>query len=302
MLISKNMSAGVSEEADKKAAAAAAINRRRDYGACPQGKPMTKREERLLSESGRLLTLPSTDQQLSRGTGGYGWTADDSDSRDGAAEQQQLRMAQLNEMQQHRWEEAAVQCSDGQHPVEMHAEGCPAEPWIQQPRHLSPMAHQVTGSGSADICKSKPPANVSQQAQPRSDQPGSADGLASVSIPRNPLDVQIASCTEQKMQTSTSEAQEPVAECNSGVKVLTELQRLQQMFAGNASSAHIPPAKGQPLTQEQADLALAAMLQEEEVRLHTKSLLPPSGGRVLKKKAVRLNTLDTFLKRTPPQS
>ncbi|KAK9904793.1 hypothetical protein WJX75_002708 [Coccomyxa subellipsoidea] len=49
-IVEEQDTAGDAHEADRRTAAAAAINRRRDYGACPQGKPMSKREERLLNK------------------------------------------------------------------------------------------------------------------------------------------------------------------------------------------------------------------------------------------------------------
>lgn len=307
--MSKNVSAGVSEEVDKRAAAAAAINRRRDYGACPQGKPMSKREERLLSESGRLLALPAEAQRLSRGSGHHSLAAGDCDSRGdttgqqhNASDQEQLCMAELIDVQHHELNEAAVRCSYAERSAKFRTEVPLADQWTRQPKDdLSSMEVQSTRRGVAGKLNGNNPADVSQQAQAH--EPGSAAGLALVSkSDRSPLSVQMTSCIKDKLQSSASEAQNPVAKGNGGEEVLTELQRVEQMFSGNASSAYIPPEKGTPLTQEQADLALAAMLENEEVRLHSKRLLPHSGGRVLKKKAVKLNTLDTFLKKTPQQS
>ncbi|BDA49872.1 DNA polymerase iota at N-terminal half [Coccomyxa sp. Obi] len=296
--------AGDPEEADKRAAAAAATNRRRDYGACPQGKPLSKREERLLSESGRLLALPAEAQRLSRGSGDCG-SAALTVQQHNAVEQGQLCMAQLDEVQHNELDEAAVRRSDAQCSAELRAEVSPADSWVGQPKEdVSSMADQSTVNGGARTCNTNKLADVSQQAQSCLDEPCSAAGLAAVSKgERDPSNAQITFCTEQKLQSGASGAQDPGAECDSGEGVLTELQRLEQMFSGNASSAYIPPEKGKPLTQEQADLALAATLQEEEVRLHSKRLLPLSAGPVLKKKkAVKLNTLDNFLKKTPQQS
>ena len=260
---------------------------------------MSKREERLLSESGRMLSTPANVQRpANSGSGECEWELGDLDFRDGQGERQGSIPGQQRQACRPVCDSEATQdgdapiiaaCRDGVHLLAKASAGNGAAPLLGGPgNQTTPEEKAVTLSG-----RGRDDSKYSQQAQHGSTVavalPGRSEGLG--------MESRIRTCPEQTEPRET-EVQCQAATSGSRSGVQAELQRLQEMFSCGAPSRYVAPGEEMPLTQEQADLALAAKLQDEEVRLHRKRVLAATKVPPFKAKTAKLNTLDAFVKRT----
>ncbi len=259
---------------------------------------MSKHEERLLSESGRLLTVHSELAPPSRGSGD--WGDEGLHETDGLSEHQgkgsgerpEACMSQCHSDAPQDIDEAAALrsgvCSEGCSPLTESVAGGSAASLLGSQRCQTLVKEKAACLTRSTSDKS----DASQQAQPRDSSAASLTGREGCEV-----HAKIRTCTDGSMLRKTSEVPGHAASFSSMSGVQAELQQLQEMFSSKRRCSHVAQGEGQVLTQEQADLALAARLQDEEVRLHRKRVSVPLGGAPSKSKAAKLNTLDAFVKR-----
>lgn len=260
---------------------------------------MSKREERLLSESGRQLSTPADEQQPTRkSSGDWAWDAAHLDVGDGLSEQQGSEAGQRSwackpqhgsEAARDVEEDAAPKCAayqDEVHPPAPPSAGNGAASLPGGPQCQTSMDEKAAnrngrgGNGSAQRQLAQPSGSVAVALIDRSEG----------------LDPKIRPCSVRTVHRESEMRQAAMSRSRSGVHA--ELQQLQEMFSSGAPSSYVGPGGGMPLTQEQADLALAAKMQDEEVRLHRKRVSATSRGAPFKTKTAKVNTLDAFVKRT----
>lgn len=270
-------------------AAAAATSRRRDYGAAPQGKPMSKREERLLHESGRLLTVPPDSEQPNGCSAQNGVT-----SRDCAAGDD-LAKTWENEEGKNVLAFHAGDCLEAQHdthdPAQPSAPRCEVK--VCQILAAGPQAESTAevlangaavDRGSLTGCSAECPANVSKRAQLTMVK--SSSGPNERAVVQDGQSSSSSKAAVQMQNKQRTQSEQP------GMQ--TELRQLEELFSEGCPL----PKAGPFFSQDQADLALAARLQEEELRAHKKRAAPVMSTTVVKKKPLKVKTLDAFVRRT----
>lgn len=261
---------------------------------------MSKREERLLSESGRQLSTPADEQQPTRkSSGDWAWDAAHLDVGDGLSEQQG------SESGQRSWARKPQHGSEAARDVDEAA----APKFAAYQDEVHPPAPPSAGNDAASLpggpqCQTSMDEKAANwngrggngSAQRQLVQPSGSVAVALTNRSEG-LDSKIRPCSVRTVHRE-SEMLRQAAMSSSRSGVHAELQQLQEMFSSGAPSSYVGPGGGTPLTQEQADLALAAKMQDEEVRLHRKRVSAASRGAPFKTKTAKVNTLDAFVKRT----
>ena len=317
--------AGVS---DVKVTAAAAIKKRRDYGANPQGLPMSKREERLLSESSRALQgLTAQQQQQQQPQPQLEYDSCGEEQPGGESFQCDMGADYLGVLPK---AEEPMHRKQGLQGRQTYMPGTMSEDVNRQPSHAAESAQTAAGAPTVRSVSDPLPRNDSMRqcnsasrspAELRSSQRGTAscepgigatqngllqcEGYAAAETDPNPgLGRRGTSGCQVSLQSTVGGDGSKQMRCALVQASVSEdeLRRMELLCSQGAASSGLSNLASTNYVSEQelSDMQVALRLQQEEFRLHKlrqQPMAPLVAGK--RKLAGKVNTLDAFVRRKP---